>query len=439
MTAGGGGEVFRLGYLVPAFPGQTHGFFWRETEVLAQLGLAADIVSTRGPARNVSGSDWAGYAASITTYLAPHSLASALSILGELRSTSGGQLAGILRQVAEMSREGAPSPLHPVRLRSLMVHLMSLLLGVRLTTVAKKRGWQHLHVHSCGNAALVALYARFLSGLPYSLTLHGPLGDYGSNQVAKWANAAFALIITEELHSQVQSVLGTAAPATVEVVPMGVNPRELTRSKAYVPWSPPEAFRIFSCGRLNPSKGHDVLIKAVNTMILDGLNVQLTIAGEDEEGGRGYRRELERLIGTLGLNHSVRLLGSVSGSSIRTQLDNAHVFALASHAEPLGVAIMEAMCMGVPIVATASGGVPELVRHDETGILVTPGDPEALRNALVRLQSDPSLCVTFGSAGRTRVTSLFGHRRSAETLARLATATVHRDGGSTLRVTPDGR
>lgn len=430
MTTGRGGEVFRLGYLVPEFPGQTHGFFWRETEVLAQLGLAADIVSTREPGRNVSGSDWARYAASITTYLAPDSLPSALSILRELRSTSGGQFAHILRQVAEMSREGAPSPLHPVRLRSLMVHLASLLLGFRLAAVARKRGWQHLHVHSCGNAALVALYARCLSGLPYSLTLHGPLSDYGSNQAAKWANAAFALIITEELHGQVQSLLGTAAPATVEVVPMGVDPLELTRSQAYVPWSRPDVFRIFSCGRLNPSKGHDVLIKAVKTMVLDDLNVQLTIAGEDEAGGRGYRKELERLIDTLGLNNRVRLLGSVSDSSIRTQLDTAHVFALASHAEPLGVAIMEAMCMGVPVVATASGGVPELVRHGETGILVTPGDPEALKNALVELQSDPYLCVIFGAAGRERVSSLFEHRRSAETLARLATAAVPRNGGA---------
>jgi colanic acid/amylovoran biosynthesis glycosyltransferase len=422
MTAGSGSGPVRLGYLVPEFPGQTHGFFWRELGVLAQLDITAQIVSTRRPGRNAARNDWAEHAASQTTYLASATVPAVLSVVRELRTVPRGRLAEVLRHAADRSHNGASSPLHPARLRAFATQLASLVLGARLAGFAREQSWQHVHVHSCGNAASIALYARLLSGLPYSLTLHGPLSDYGGDQESKWSNADFALVITDELLGQVRRSLAAALPSTVKVVPMGVDAAEFSRSRPYVPWTAPGTFRLFSCGRLNPSKGHDVLLAAVRRMVETGAEVQLAIAGEDEAGGRGYRRELERLIDSLGLRDRVRLLGSIPGSSIREELAGAHAFALASHAEPLGVAIMEAMCMGVPVVATAAGGVAELVLDGGTGILVRPGNPEVLADALVRLMAAPLLCADLGAAGRERVSTLFGHRRSAETLAQLATA-----------------
>jgi glycosyltransferase involved in cell wall biosynthesis len=420
MTAAAGSGAVRLGYLVPGFPGQTHGFFWRELEVLAQLDIDAEIVSTRRPGRNAARNDWAGHAASLTTYLASASLPALLSVLRELRTIPRSRVTEVLRHAADAAQDGASPRLNPARLRAFLTQLVLLVLGARLAGLARERSWQHVHVHSCGNAASIALYARLLSGLPYSLTLHGPLTDYGGDQESKWSNSDFALVITNELLGQVRRSLAVALPTTVNVVPMGVDAAEFSRSQPYVPWTAPGAFRIFSCGRLNPSKGHDILLVAVRRMVDNGADVQLAIAGEDEAGGRGYRGELERLIDSLGLRDRVRLLGSVPGSLIRAELAGAHAFALASHAEPLGVAIMEAMSMGVPVVATAAGGVSELVL-DGTGILVRAGDPDALADALVRLMADPLLCAGLGSAGRDRVNTLFGHRRSAEMLAELAT------------------
>ena len=422
MTVQALSDPVQLGYLVPEFPGQTHGFFWRELGVLAQLGIAADIVSTRRPGLNGARADWSDDAASVTTYLASASAPVLMSIVRELRTIPPARLVYVLRQALVMAREGASLPPHATRLRAIVTQLAWLVLGVRLAGLARERRWTHVHVHSCGNAASIAMFARLLSGLPYSLTLHGPLADYGGNQEAKWSNADFALVITEELQSHVRRSLSEALPDTVRVVPMGVDTAEFTRSGPYVPRTAPGTFRLFSCGRLNPSKGHDVLVAAVKKMVDDGADIQLTIAGEDEAGGRGYRQQLERLIDNLGLRHRVRLLGSVPGSAIRKELAEAHAFVLASHAEPLGVAIMEAMCMEIPVVATAAGGVSELVLDGETGILVTPGDPETLAYALMRLMADPPLCAGMGSAGRNRVSSLFGHRRSAEMLAQLAIA-----------------
>ena len=418
MTERTAKDPVHLGYLVPEFPGQTHGFFWREIGVLTQLRIQPDIVSTRHPRKDSANQEWGGQAERLTTYLVPSSLPEVVSIVRELRTPGPSRMAEIIRAAYEMSgQRSSPFP-RPRHIRALARQLAWLALGAALSGLARERGWQHIHVHSCGNAANIALYAHLLSGLPYSLTLHGPLGDYGPNQVHKWANAAFSIVITDELNGQVRRALGAALPRHIAVAPMGVDAEEFRRATPFSPWSGQEAFRLFSCGRLNPSKGHDVLLAAVATMHRDGADVELTIAGEDESGGAGYHRELERLIERHGLHHHVRLLGAVPASRIRQELDRSHAFALASHAEPLGVAIMEAMCMGVPVVATAAGGVPELV-VDGTGLLVSPGNPKELAGALMRLMTDPELSVALGNAGRERATTAFGHRRSAELLAQL--------------------
>jgi glycosyltransferase involved in cell wall biosynthesis len=157
-------------------------------------------------------------------------------------------------------------------------------------------------------------------------------------------------------------------------------------------------------------------------MVRSGADVQLTIAGEDEYGGTGYRQDLEHMIDARGLNNRVRLLGAVPTTSVRTELNRAHVFTLASHAEPLGVAIMEAMSMGVPIVATASGGVPELVEDKVSGLLVAPGNPELLAESLLGIMENPNLSLQLGQAGRHRVEASFDYQRSAKVLARLVHA-----------------
>lgn len=418
MTERTAKDPVTLGYLVPEFPGQTHGFFWRETGVLKELRIHPDIVSTRRPRQDSVNKEWGGQADRLTTYLVPSSLPELRSMLQEVRTPGRSRMAEILRAANEMSGNLSHPFLGPRHIRALAKQLAWLALGARLSSLARERGWQHVHVHSCGNAAHIALYAHLLSGLPYSLTLHGPLSDYGPNQATKWAHAAFSIVITNELNGEVRRALGAALPRHIAVAPMGVDAEEFRRATPYSTWSGQEAFRLFSCGRLNPSKGHDVLLAAVATMLRDGADVELTIAGEDESGGAGYHRELERLIDRHGLQHHVRLLGAVPACRIRQELDRSHAFALASHAEPLGVAIMEAMCMGVPVVATAAGGVPELVL-DGTGLLVSPGNPEELACALTRLMTDPKLSEALGDAGRVRATAAFGHRRSAQVLAEL--------------------
>lgn len=412
----------RIGYLVPEFPGQTHGFFWRELGVLKRLHVTPEVVSTRRPSGQSAQQEWAAEAQSLTTYLAPLTVAEMGMIVGELLRMSPRAAPGLIRVAREALRGDAHPTVRGARLRAFISQVGWLAMGARLAALARERDWRHVHVHSCGNSAYVAMYANLVAGLPYSLTLHGPLNDYGQNQDLKWAHATFAIVITEGLRRDVEASLGHCMPRAIEVTPMGVDVDEFKRDGPYEPWSGDGPFRVFSCGRLNESKGHDVLLAAVHRMVRSGADVQLAIAGEDEDGGKGYRQVLVRMVEDLGLMDRVRLLGAVSAASVRRELNRAHVFTLASHAEPLGVAIMEAMAMGVPVIATAAGGVPELVANQVSGLLVDPGSPELIGDAMIRIMDQPSLSLKLGDAGRRRVESSFRHQESASVLAALLCA-----------------
>ncbi len=110
------------------------------------------------------------------------------------------------------------------------------------------------------------------------------------------------------------------------------------------------------------------------------------------------------------------LLGAISEEQVCRELENVHVFVLASQEEALGVATMEAMSTGVPAVATRVGGVPELVKHGETGLLVAPGKPEELADAIDTVISDPQLAQCISAAARKKIESSFHERISAETI-----------------------
>ncbi|WP_134726751.1 exopolysaccharide biosynthesis GT4 family glycosyltransferase EpsE [Paracoccus luteus] len=394
-------SLLRLGYLIPQFPGQTHIFFWREMKALEARGVAVELLSTRPPPPGLVAHEWSDEAMARTTYLGR---ADPLAALDALRRLPLGDLA--------RARRGEP--------RSMMRDLLLALPAARrLVRVARLKGIDHVHAHSCGRAALIAALAFRMGGPRYSLTLHGPLEDYGPGQPYKWRHAAFATIITEKLLSEAGATLAGAVPPLVAVQPMGVDTDRLKRT---APWQPPSAsgpIHVVSCGRLNIVKGHQDLLAAVRQLRDGGHDVRLTIAGEDDAGGTGYRRELEARVRELGLAPFVTLLGAVSEGEVHRQLTSAHVFALASWHEPLGVALMEAMSCEVPTIGTAAGGVAELITDGVDGLLVPPRSPAALAQAILRVAGDPELAGRLGRAGRDRIVRGFGAARGAETLIRL--------------------
>jgi glycosyltransferase involved in cell wall biosynthesis len=395
----------RIGYLVPEFPGQTHTWIWRDRRALEELGIEADLVSTRRPKLVIH--DWAEKAQQLTHYLVPLSPHDVRETLTALIKAGPKAVARCLLVPLELKGLSLKQRL---RLAGLVV------VAGRFAALARERGWTQLHVLSAGDAAHVAAFASFLTGIDYSLTLLAPMDGYGPNQKEKWQHASFALVMSEKLRAEVEEQLGEDAPDRIAIAPMGVDLDDAKRVAPYVPWAPGEPCRIYTCGRLHPVKGHKYLFEALALVKQRGKQVRLQVAG-GEEGVSGYRDALVEQLRHLKLADSVEFLGAVPEERHRKGIEGAHVFVLASLDEGISVAAMEAMAMETPVVVTDVGGMRELVTPGDDALMVPSENPAALADAICAILDDPALARRLSERSRQKIASKFHHRRSAEALA----------------------
>jgi rhamnosyl/mannosyltransferase len=169
---------------------------------------------------------------------------------------------------------------------------------------------------------------------------------------------------------------------------------------------------VFALGRLVPYKGFDVLIQAAGELPPDVVTV---IGGSGPLAG-----ELARRIEAAGLGERVVLAGRIPEAALAAWFACCDVFCLPSvtRAEMFGIVQLEAMAWGKPVVATAiaGSGVAAVNRHEETGLVVPPGDAPALGRALARLLADPGLAGRLGQGGRAAVTGRYSPAAVAEAL-----------------------
>jgi glycosyltransferase involved in cell wall biosynthesis len=173
-----------------------------------------------------------------------------------------------------------------------------------------------------------------------------------------------------------------------------------------------ERFVIGAVARLSPEKGFDLLVRAIERLVGGGADVGLVIVGEGEEGPR-----LHALVQELNLGERVRLLGYRSDVlEIYQALD---AYALSSIREGLPNVLLEAMAVAVPVAATRIAGVPNLIRDGENGLLIPPGDLDALTAALSRLHGDPPLRDRLGAAARRTIEEQYSFRDRMRKIADL--------------------
>lgn len=155
---------------------------------------------------------------------------------------------------------------------------------------------------------------------------------------------------------------------------------------------------ILSVARQYPRKNTGFLLRALPSVLRRVPAARLRVVG----GGPELPR-LRRLAASLGLQDRVRFLGALpTREQVRAEYRRAHVFCLPSLQEGFGIAFLEAMAGGLPVVALRTAAVPEVVRHGRNGLLTPPGDLAALTNALVRLLTRRALRARLGRAGYDR-------------------------------------
>jgi glycosyltransferase involved in cell wall biosynthesis len=190
-------------------------------------------------------------------------------------------------------------------------------------------------------------------------------------------------------------------PARVQTIYNGLDLRDWdTASRAA---TPSDRLLITTVGNIRRVKGHDVFIKAAASIVPHFPNVSFSIAGDVLEPD--YFAELQALVRHLNLSDRFHFAGGVT--DVRQHLFAAKIFVLPSRSEGFSNAIIEAMAVSLPVVATNVGGNAEAVKDGFTGFLVPPDDPAALAAAISRLLSDPSQAKAMGAAGKAIVAENF--------------------------------
>lgn len=161
-------------------------------------------------------------------------------------------------------------------------------------------------------------------------------------------------------------------------------------------------------GRLDPQKNQALLIRAAAPLIRAGMKIKLVIVGENTlDAQRNYSHELRALCSELGVGDSVYFLPFMEDP--KTAYAALDAFVLTSDCETYGMVTIEAMAAGLPVIATRSGGTPELVDDGQTGILFEPGNDQGLKTAIGVLLQNPDLRRRMGAAGRRKAFARFSH------------------------------
>lgn len=205
-------------------------------------------------------------------------------------------------------------------------------------------------------------------------------------------------------------------PEKIQVIYDGVDiPAPATaeqRQQARRRWGIGELDSLIGCvSHLSPEKGQEPLLRALPAVLAQFPRARLLLAGDGPS-----RHNLEDLADQLGIRNAVIFAGFIE--DIRVVYQASDLFTLPSRAEPLGSSLLAAMACGLPVVAVASGGVPEYVNDQENGLLAAQPDPDQLGRQLRRLLGDTSLRATLGAAARHTIADRFS-------AAHLVDATLH--------------
>lgn len=283
--------------------------------------------------------------------------------------------------------------------------------------VLRRTPTRHLHAHHGAQAADVAMLVCALASAPgdrwtWSLTMHGPNEFYDVARLrlaVKLADADGVACISHYCRSQLMTLTPPAVWDRMRIVRCGVDTARFAAPAGGRDAAGP--LRVLCVGRLVPLKGQALLVRAVAALRDQGVDVDLTLVGDGPE-----RPGLERLARELGVEDRVTCAGAVGQDRILARYHEADVFCLPSFAEGVPVVLMEAMACELPVVTTRTMGIPELVEDGVGGLLVAPGDGEALAAALARLAADPALRERLGAGGRTRVREAFELHRTLDDL-----------------------
>lgn len=380
---------FTLGYLTSVYARASDTFIRNEVLELRRRGHVVRTYSIREPEHEQLVSEEIRRERESTLYILPGHAAGAIRAALLLFVT---QPARTLAAFALGWRTGARGV--RARVWQLAYFLEACFLARRL----RADGVRHLHVHLEEQPATVGMLASALSGVPFSMAVHGPYifrapGPWALGE--KVARAAFTTCISEFTRSQCMLYAPLAAWPKLSIVRCAPHPSFLECEPAPLP----DARRLVWVGRVCEEKGVPVLIEAAARLAREGLEFELELIGDGP-----LLPAIRARIAQEGLERRVRTLGWAGSDAVRARVNAARALVQPSFAEGLPVVIMEALALGRPVISTFVAGIPELIENGVDGWLVPAGSVEALTGAMrAAIQAPAAELERLGRAGRARV------------------------------------
>lgn len=268
----------------------------------------------------------------------------------------------------------------------------------------------HAHWISSG---FVATFLSALLSKPVVLTVHG-------SDVNLMFENRFLGLLRKQVTDRVGAIIAVSKPLArrvqslniagdrVTVIPNGVD----ISNYEYRDSSTSAGEKLIWVGRMSTEKGLKYLLDAMPQLLKVYPDVKLSLVGDGP-----LRPEVERTIRKLGIAKSVILTGMVSHEQVPVYLRSSAIFVMPSLSEGLPLVMLEAMSIGLPVVATWVGGVPDVVIGEganQTGLMVPPEDADALASALIELLDDPALAKKLGMNGRSVVETDYTWQKVAQ-------------------------
>ena len=394
----------RLAYLTSQYPAASHTFIRREIEALRALGRHIETFSVRPPGGDEIQGDVDRSEAQNTLYILRQS---SFAFLGAHLGALFTRPIRYLRTFALALGHRAPGS------RGLFLAFAHFAESVLLARELERRKVEHLHNHFANSAATVGLLATKMLGIRWSFTMHGiSETDYPAGLMLgrKIAAADFVACVSYFGRAQGMRLVAPTHWKKMHVVRCGVPFDRL-------PPRGPEgrnAKTLICVGRLSPEKGQAGLLRAFAELGKRHNDLTLRLVGDGPE-----RQSLEALSVELGLADRVTFLGRMAEADTLAEIARSDILVLPSFMEGLPIVLMEAMALGVPVVASRVAGIPELVEDESGGLLFAPSNWEELGACIERLLADESLHAALADHGKRKVADEFDVRESAKVLSQL--------------------
>ena len=378
-----------------------------ELKVLGEKGVNIDLYSMRRPHQSFFGSDWANRISQNTEYLYP------LPILSFLFSILVSPLLFKARFLSALWN-ALWSPRENIRAR--VAGLAHFFVACHWARQIRSKNYQLIHSQWIQSGGTIGFYASWLLDIPFSFTGHAV--DLFRDRCAlkdKIKHADFIIAISQ-FHKDFYIAEGASAEK-IHIVYCGIDLDEYTYN--YSEHKAP--IKILSFGRLVEKKGYSTLIEACGLLRGLGVDFHCEIAGSGPE-----YEALKKLTASLNLDKWITITGkALNQEEIEEWMRTGDIFAQPccwsadNDVDGIPRSLMEAMAVGLPSISTSVAGIPDLIEHRKTGLLIAQQDADELAKAIKLLTDDCSLRKDLSKGGRQIIEQKFNLETCLDPLAEI--------------------